>query len=792
LAVRWNKIRPLRREQRGTDLDPKLDAPFFDKPTWLSLIGILIATALAYRSVLFNFFCGDDFVHLEWLNRAITQHELIWKNFYSNWLDVPTCQFYRPVISIFMVCDYAFWRNNGLGFHLTNLASHLASTLTLYLVLTELNLRAGRSSAIWPICSAALFALYPLHPEAVSWITGRVDTIVTMFCFASFWCYLKARRSGNALFLIASLVLFALSLGSKELAIIEPAVLFLLEWLLPKDPPPSLSDRSVRLPVFSSMKECLIPTLPFWFLLVIYFLIRRFGLGTFVGGYDDSLQISGNMATLKSWLRSLKIIFVPFNSNLFSVHDGLKVLWVVTGVTAVALFIRRCLIERASFRLSLFLIVWFFLSLVPLFKLLNLAGDLEGSRLVYMATGPYCACLCFGCFFEEPQNKRLQVGTWIGRFVAFGLIALSYIVLIVNNRPWRESGLQSQAILLGLDQIYAVSAANPPTYLLGLPDSVCGAYLIRNALDGMTRSPQIKRDVRNCFVLDNFDPIFPFGFAKRVIERNAARVRVFVWDFNGKYFKPYVIPRAATPTEKSWSGDELMKMYRSSEADRKLVISPPNLSCWPSKCVVIRFKNSKSSCDASKLSLNYTNELISRFDWRHRVAPYVYKAKGAIEAAFLLQSEIDWVFGGECRDLTLLSGQPGDWLLEQVRVEGPDRLLPRFSFVETSNQNQNGFIELTPKFATCRISYDVCAIPDAAGVRLELTKPNRFFEVRNSAAKSTATDLVRSYSGASGLISLRKDDFPKDAIYQARIRAVDRSGESIGFASDHILITVRD
>ena len=84
----------------------------------LASTAILVSILSAYSPILFNFFAGDDFVHLTWLAQAVHHPELIWRNFYSSWLDGTTTKFYRPLISIFMVVDYLFYGINGLGFHI--------------------------------------------------------------------------------------------------------------------------------------------------------------------------------------------------------------------------------------------------------------------------------------------------------------------------------------------------------------------------------------------------------------------------------------------------------------------------------------------------------------------------------------------------------------------------------------------------------------------------------------------------------------------------------------------------
>ncbi len=171
----------------------------------LPLLGVLALIMLIYSLIILNAFNGDDFVHLRWLSQAIRQPELIWRNFYSPWLDITTAKFYRPFISLIMLSDYIIWKGNGIGFHLTNVVCHVANTCLLWLILRQLPLNSDhRWNYIWCLSAATLFGLYPLHPEAVSWVTGRVDTFVTLFSLSSLYGYIYWSQSGKQILISGS------------------------------------------------------------------------------------------------------------------------------------------------------------------------------------------------------------------------------------------------------------------------------------------------------------------------------------------------------------------------------------------------------------------------------------------------------------------------------------------------------------------------------------------------------------------------------------------------------------
>lgn len=81
-------------------------------------------------------------------------------------------------------------QNNGHGFfyHLTNILLHaLATGLTLRLGRTILPAAAANLSGL-------LFAVHPIHTEAVSNIVGRADVLACVFSLSSIICYLRHRR----------------------------------------------------------------------------------------------------------------------------------------------------------------------------------------------------------------------------------------------------------------------------------------------------------------------------------------------------------------------------------------------------------------------------------------------------------------------------------------------------------------------------------------------------------------------------------------------------------------------
>jgi len=299
----------------------------------IALAVICFITTCAYASVLFNFFIGDDFVHLIWLKDAAHNPELVLRNFHTSWLDGTTTRFYRPLISVFMLSDYLISGTNAISFHITNLLFLLIGAICLFHICLHLQKSCTNNDDLtFPFATAMMFALYPLHPEAVSWITGRVDAIVTAFYLASVWFYMRWRAGQSRV--VWSVLFFICALMSKEMAVTIPAVFLLYEICFKLEKTPDSRPRS---PFFQALAKAvpfwkvLAKTVPFWILLAVYFGVRYMSLGTLVGGYDDSLTFISNWSNfIRGWLHGLRMIVIPINRSLMGDHNAFTIAWEVS------------------------------------------------------------------------------------------------------------------------------------------------------------------------------------------------------------------------------------------------------------------------------------------------------------------------------------------------------------------------------------------------------------------------------------------------------------------------------
>jgi protein O-mannosyl-transferase len=170
-------------------------------------IGLLLAVVtLAYGNTLWNSFTQDDDLYIT-LNPQVT-------NASARALLSPNkvTDIFRPVTFATLALNWKLGGARPFGYHLFNLTLHAGATLLLYLLLEALlgALPAGNAVAF---TAALVFAVHPIHTEAVSSVVGRAELLAAGFLFAAWILHLNDQQ-------IPALICFILALLSKESAVI--------------------------------------------------------------------------------------------------------------------------------------------------------------------------------------------------------------------------------------------------------------------------------------------------------------------------------------------------------------------------------------------------------------------------------------------------------------------------------------------------------------------------------------------------------------------------------------------
>lgn len=120
------------------------------------------------------------------------------------------------------------------GFHAFNLLVHLANAGLVYALAQHFCQRCmpQRDGQWIAFATALMFALHPVHTEAVTYVSGRSSSLMTLFYLAALWTYARSMQGRKSESLrLASLCLFALALAVKESAMMFPFALLVWEWV---------------------------------------------------------------------------------------------------------------------------------------------------------------------------------------------------------------------------------------------------------------------------------------------------------------------------------------------------------------------------------------------------------------------------------------------------------------------------------------------------------------------------------------------------------------------------------
>ncbi len=362
---------------------------------WLVLT-LVLAAGLIYLPSLDHLFIYDDTINIV-RNPSIRQLSNTFEFFHKAETATSNMSFaavYRPLSTLSYAIDYALFRLEPSGYILHNLLLHLlavAVCVSLFRVLTR---------SAWLAAAAGLaFALHPVQTEPVNWPTGRATILFALFYLLAVRLYVAAAGFGRRASLDGAVsgetasaisarsgVLWSLSwiaaaaaLWSKEMAVTLPAVLVLVEWLLPPQAGGRWSRRAWRL-------------LPYAVLAAAYVGVRTIVLGGLISRHEywggsvlKTLQASGRVV-----LRYAQLLLLPVNQNLEHVVpipetalDPLGLLGVLFAASAILLV----LVLRKRYPVSAFGLLWIGVILSPVLNIVPFYGLIAERHLYLVLPG---------------------------------------------------------------------------------------------------------------------------------------------------------------------------------------------------------------------------------------------------------------------------------------------------------------------------------------------------------------------------------------------------------------------
>ncbi len=381
------------------------------------LIFILVALSqLVYLNSLSNQFVYDD------------EFTIVNNHFIKTWNNLPLLfsreyfKFsgelsYRPVVTITYFIDYALWRLNPFGFHLTSILFHAINIVLLFFLCVHFfHSRAASLVAV------LLFLCHPVLSETVNAVSYREDLIGATFFLSAFLLYLKAAK-GERLFsppYVASLACYLSGVFSKEMALTLPFFLFFHDFFFTKK-----TNIGLR---FSRYTGYIVVAS---FYLLIRFVIMHNPVESHVSYPGDSVFVT--FLTMTKVLASyLKLFFFPFSlcadyvvSNSYSLLDTSFILSSLL-LSALAVIASRMFFYS---QIAFFCIVWFFITLLPVLNIVPIE-NIMAERYLYLPVMGLCM-LASGKKIFFPGNAVTTV-------VVIVVLMLFSVTTIRRSSVWMD------------------------------------------------------------------------------------------------------------------------------------------------------------------------------------------------------------------------------------------------------------------------------------------------------------------------------------------------------------------
>jgi hypothetical protein len=192
---------------------------------------LVLATAAVYAGSLANGFVYDDDAQV--LENAFVQNPRLWSRIFTgsvwSFWGLHT-NFYRPLQ---ILCYWVMFRlagPNPAAFHLFQLLLYAATVLLVYLLGRRL-----LEDRLVAFVGALLWAMHPLHVEAVAWISALPDVAYGFFYLLALLLFLRAEKAESGRWRgqrLAALVFFV-ALLFKEMALTLPLLLLAYWFFLP-------------------------------------------------------------------------------------------------------------------------------------------------------------------------------------------------------------------------------------------------------------------------------------------------------------------------------------------------------------------------------------------------------------------------------------------------------------------------------------------------------------------------------------------------------------------------------
>ena len=336
---------------------------------------------------------------------------------------------YRPLRTASYAIDYSLYELRAEGYHATNLVLHMAACVSLYfLVMALFNIQPVA------LLSALIFALHPVHVEAVSWIASRADIMGLVLLNLSILAYIRYTKSPDKKAMLAvSLALSLLAYLAKETMVSLPGMVIAYDYAT-----------SGRRP----LKDTIRRNLPAWALFAVvcflYLVFRLYITGRMSTdqGWWGGSAYSNFLMMAKATATYIRLIALPYGFTFHYIIDPVQTVFdarVLASGAVIAATIGAIVWAHFRDRMVFFSLLWFYLALVPIANIVPISFSMMAERYIYMASAGPIIAAAWGLvlLYRKAARSGAVYSSVVAALITIGLLVFT-VMIIDRNRDYAD------------------------------------------------------------------------------------------------------------------------------------------------------------------------------------------------------------------------------------------------------------------------------------------------------------------------------------------------------------------
>jgi len=345
---------------------------------------------------------------------------------------------YRPLSLVMFAIEYQFFGASPLFTHLFTVLTFAAAVLMLFFFLHRL-MKGQR--ILLAFMTALLFAVHPIHTEAVANIKTRDEVLCFMLAFLALNIFITYARSGSLKYLLLGSACFFLATISKETAatfiLVVPLVFFFFE------------NENRKRAVLISIATIAVTALFIGIRAVIINKYRAEGMIVF-DLFDNQLVAAPDFTTRAATAililgNYLKLAFVPYRlccdysyctiplvgfNNIGVIISGL--VYLALAATAVYLLLKT---KRNLWAFG----ILFYLSTMTIFSnIAFIVGATQADRFLFFASAGSCLLTALAIERWLIKDRTINGLKTAGGAVLLGICVVFSIMTMARNTDWKD------------------------------------------------------------------------------------------------------------------------------------------------------------------------------------------------------------------------------------------------------------------------------------------------------------------------------------------------------------------